>query len=448
MKIYLIFILWISTSLFSFGQSEHKNLDKYWKYRQRFLGLDGNVGFIDIGRAAGQSLPMAGRNSAIDCQSNWHLNNAECNRRKGKGMVEWGDATVFHGYYIATLALEYRNLLDAGQSVEKTKAELYAALKTYERLDLAAEQALGLKGKLDGFFVRDDVPASFYKKSGQNQESTIRFKKSNQAYHCLKSAYSCGEISVEKGYFISQDQALALLLGFAFVNELLPQEYYKNPKEKFADLASTYTHLIVSYMRNNKWRVRGPGGEKVPNKWGGDLRAFNYLIAKGADRITKKKYLKTYQKGSSKTIGKLLSSSFGWAFNMQAERNHHMIFEAIIMAGNWSPRKIAKRSLKSDKVVYALAYAVFNKTGLDKRIKRKDLKAMIDAAPIDGPCFGTKNCKAPDGWKSSDRWWHSKHKNGNPYGIHMEWTGIDFMFLYNLYYYIYKSDLPKFKNGL
>ncbi|MFK8101697.1 MAG: hypothetical protein AB8G15_04210 [Saprospiraceae bacterium] len=447
MKLPLIFFL-LLISYTTVAQTAQKNLDKYWQYRQRFLGLDGGVGFIDLGENSGQSLPMAGRNSAVDCQQNWHLKDSDCNRRAGKGMVEWGDATVFHGYYIATLALEYRNLLDAKQSVTKTKQELYLALKTYERLDRAAEIALGLAPKLDGFFIRDDVAADFYKKAKGNTAGEMRFKKANQTYNCLKSAYGCGTPTLEKGYFISQDQALALLMGFAFVKELLPKETYGNTREKFSDLASYYTHVMVSYMRNNKWRVRGPNGEKVPNEWGGDLRAFNYLIAKAADRITEKKYLKTYQKGSSKNIGRILSSSFGWAFNMQAERNHHMIFEAIIMTGNWSPRKIAKRCLKSDKIVYALAYSVFNKKALDKRIKKTDLEAMINTAPWSGPCFGTADCKAPNGWKSSDRWWHSNHKDGNPYGIHMEWTGIDFMFLYNLYHYLYKADLPRFKNGI
>lgn len=447
-KSILFFYFLFFFSFIGFSQTQEANLEKYWAYRARFLGENGSAGFVDVGIGPGKSLPISGRNPRADCQNDYFITHSGCDRHTGKGLLHWVDATVFLGYYIALLATEYRNLKysNASTQLEVTKYELYCALKAVERLDGAAEVALGLEPAIDGFFIRDDVPSAFYE--GEKERMKRRFSKVDGTdFDCVKSSYACGDNQTDDGSFISQDQVLALLFGFSFVYELMEDVVMPESDTTYSDYAALLTHRIVNYLADSKWRIRGPKGEKVSNRWGGDVRGFNNAIAKTANRMCGGKYRKNYHRGSSRVLGWAINGTMNWGFGLQAGRNKSMILESVICSGKWNSRKMAKRSKKSDKVMYALAYSIVHNKALHKKIKRKEIEDLLNTAPIDGPCFGTPNCEAPNGWKSSDRWWHSDHKNGNPYGAHFEYSGIDYMLLYNLYHALYKKelDLPDYK---
>jgi len=244
---------------------------------------------------------------------------------------------------------------------------------------------------------------------------------------------------------MSQDQIVGLFFGFSFVNALMGEVTYGDTETTFGELASEVTHRIMNYCIESRWKLKGPNGEKISNRWGGDLRGFNNMLAKTSKRICGAKYRKSYQKGSSKNIGWAAAGSFDWGFGIQAERNQWMILALAVSTGKWNAKKMAKRSLKSDKVMYALAYSVVNNKPLHKRVKQEYLRSFLESAPLEGPCFGTLDCKAPDGWKSADRWLHANHKNGNKYGVHFEYTGLDYMLLYNLYHLLFKDDLEVYK---
>lgn len=441
---------WIIIVLLCCGQSlwaqtEDAHLKKYWDYRDRFLGEDGGSGFVRLGLEQGQSLVILGRNPIGDCRNDWHLNHSYCDIHDGTGKIEWGDAMVYQGYYIATLALEYRNLLDANADVSATSEELYYALKAVERVDSMAEIALGLEPKLDGFYIRDDVPYDFY--VDEKDANNLKFKWSEtEGYECVKSEFSCRETQgVDDGTFVSQDQSLALMLGFSFVHKLVPNERYKFSEESFGEMVALYTHRIVDFMQKNKWRIYGPDGTKISNRWGGDCKGFSYAFRKFAEKIVDDKYADSYKKGGSRFLGRVVKGSFSWGFGLQARRNQWLILASLLGTGDWSAKQMAKRARKADRIMYALAYSVIHDLPLHKSIKKKELFEFIETAPKDGPCFGTPNCQAPDGWKSFDRWWRTKHKNGNPYGLIFEYNGLDFMIFYNLYYYLYKDELPKYR---
>ncbi|MEM8909253.1 MAG: hypothetical protein AAGD05_15510, partial [Bacteroidota bacterium] len=391
------------------------------------------------------SLPIEGRNPVADCQNDYFITHSGCDRQEGKGLLHWVDGTVHLGYYIAMLTLECHNLRESGQAevLATSQQELLWALMTVERLDSTAEIVLGFPAQLDGFFMRDDVASDFYLKENAQR----RFAKADGTqFDCVKSACSCSKKTYNKGALMSQDQVLALLFGFSFVHALLdevelPPTYQDTTKTTYGDFAALLTHRIIHYLRESKWRIRNPDGTKISNKWGGDVRAFNNAIARIGNRICGQTYRKSYHRGSSRVLGWAINGIMNWGFGLQAKRNKSMILESVVGSGAWNSRKMAKRSLKSDKVMYALAYAVVNQQPLHKKIKRSTIEELLNTAPIDGPCFGTPGCTAPDGWKSSDRWWHSKLKNGNPYGAHFEYSGIDYMLLYNLYYVLYQEDL-------
>ena len=437
---YIILFHYISPTTIQ-AQSHEENLAKYWNYRDRFLGTDGNGGFIDLGLEQGQSIPASGRNWEDNCATNWHSNNKGCEVTKGNGSMRWGDGTYYLGHYISFLALEYNNLKFARQDTRATEYELWLALKAFHRLDSLAETYFGMEPQIDGFFLRDDVPPFFFLEEGAPDGRRFSNGK-NQSISCVLSDGSCGGVKEGGGGFVSQDQVLAMFMGFLFVTELAPGAQYLG--ENLAELAALGAHNIAQHLQEKKWKLYFPDGEQISNRWGGDVRGFSYVIASAAARINKQNQ-STYQTGWSKTFGAWIYSSFSWAYNAYGERNSGMMLKSAILLNGWQPNKIAKRALKTDQIIYAFADAVVNNKPLGKKANREELEEILNAAPIDGPCFGTENCEAPDGWKSYDRWWHAYHKNGNPYGIHLEFSGIDYMFAYNLYHYLYREELPAYK---
>lgn len=427
-----------------YAQSPQKNLDKYWEYRDRFLGKDGGSGFIDLGMEAGQSLPMSGRAPNADCLGDWHINHHNCDKHKGSGKIEWGDGTVWLGYYLATLSLEYANLEKSGEDLSEISKELYFALYAYERLDRTAEMVLGMSPEYNGFFIRDDVPSDFYKSDDNNLRRRFRISRL-KGYDCVQSDYSCGNknMKIDDGGFASQDQILALLYGFTFVKKFAAKGKFKTDKRNFGEMAMEYTDKIAGFCVECNWKLKGPRGEKISNRWGGDLRAFNFLIAKTANKITEGRYRKNYFQ--KKGIGRMIAGSYNWGFGMQSYRNHALIFDMVVTAGEWNAKKIAKRSRKADMIIFALAYSAINDVPLHKSISKEELFEIANSAPWDGPCFQSPGCRAPEGWRSSDRWWHAKHKNGNPYGLKFEWSGMDYMLFYNLLHHLYKDELPRYQ---
>src|SRR5690606_8350393 len=117
------------------------NLQKYWYYRWRLQN-----DFVKVGEGVGHSLPIQSRKGI------WWVND-----------IEVVDATIYLGFYIGVLATEYRLLLNNQryEDVEKTKTELYYAIKAYERLDRFGEEMFGKEGVINGYIARDDIPCDF-----------------------------------------------------------------------------------------------------------------------------------------------------------------------------------------------------------------------------------------------------------------------------------------------
>ncbi len=437
----LFYLLFAGIDLWA--QSPNENLSKYWNYRDRFLGKDGFGGFISVGPDQGQSIPASGRNINCDCEKDYFLMRSKAPKQEGSGILKWGDATVYLGYYLAMLSMEYENLRAVGADTRATRRELYYALTAYERLDSLAEVSLGLPAQVNGFFLRDDVPLNF--SEGEYGGTDRRFRhKEKGGYDCIGSDYSKGTRAVDNGSYVSQDQAISLLFGFSFVKRFAGDARYPaKDTASFGNLAQIYSHLIVQYMSRQKWKLKSPDGQKIPGRWGGDARAFSELIAEAAEAITEGKF--KYQYRRPNLIGRLAKGTFTWAFGVQGENNHGMIFHLMMLSEQWSAERFAERTRKADNVLYALADAVLNKRKLHNSIQKNEFEDLINTAPWDGPCTGTVGCEAPEGWRSSDLWWHANHKNGDPYGRVYEYTGLDFMFLYNLYHYYYRDQLPQYQ---
>ena len=118
----------------SYGQTPQLNEEKYWDYREKLR----NEFMIGIGPEMGMSTPAAVRDTV-------------------SGILQWTDATLSLGEYIAVLAMEYRILEEKGDEIDETVEELFYALYALNRLDYYAEPFFGGTPSLNGFFIRDDI---------------------------------------------------------------------------------------------------------------------------------------------------------------------------------------------------------------------------------------------------------------------------------------------------
>jgi hypothetical protein len=95
--------------------AQTNNIEKYWYYRHRLVN-----GFVKIGNQPGESLIAGVRNHYQDNNPPFNIHNHI--------YLDYGDQTIYLGWYIGVLATEYKLLFDAGKSTEKTLTELYYAI--------------------------------------------------------------------------------------------------------------------------------------------------------------------------------------------------------------------------------------------------------------------------------------------------------------------------------
>src|SRR5262249_22989230 len=129
------------------------------------------------------------------------------------------DSTIYLGWYIGTLASEYEMLshpsqypgADGGKpdAANATLDELYDALAAMERLDFVADAAFPdpctTTPTLNGFFVRDDVPAT-----------------SHQTFPPLTQTLSDFIDPVLTNKEMSQDQVYHVMIGLALAKRFVP----------------------------------------------------------------------------------------------------------------------------------------------------------------------------------------------------------------------------------
>ena len=175
------------------AESSHGN---YGLLRSRLLDE-----FVVLGTAQGQGQPMVERSDQT-------------------GVVRWADSTIQLGFYLGVLATEYALLSDpdgfpemsrGGGDLDDTLQELSVALSALERLDAVADASFDSPCTqaqvVNGFFIRDDVPADAWQAySGASQVS---------------SDYTDSTVTNKE---MSQDQVYHLLAGLALVRRFVPDD--------------------------------------------------------------------------------------------------------------------------------------------------------------------------------------------------------------------------------
>jgi hypothetical protein len=100
-KCMLLMIILLSFSSIIYSQDKGKNNEKYWYYRERMKN------FMFQGNGAGSSIILGDR---------------------GPNLIRTGDQPWQLGYWIATLAMEWKLLHDNNKSTAQTEQDLYYAI--------------------------------------------------------------------------------------------------------------------------------------------------------------------------------------------------------------------------------------------------------------------------------------------------------------------------------
>ena len=209
------------------AQTTAENLAKYDALRDRL-----RAELIIIGDGPGESMPS-------------HI------RHDGLGYIRWADATIDLGWYIGVLATEHRLLqspsrfpgIAAARDLAQTEDELYYALAAMERLDRVANASFDppctQSEVLDGFFLRDDVPADFH----------TRFGLSSTRSDFIDPAITNKEMS--------QDQVWHVMMGLALVSELVPAGTTVRGRDLPA-WALEQVERILGHVASMEWTIKNP----------------------------------------------------------------------------------------------------------------------------------------------------------------------------------------------
>lgn len=248
---YLIFIILLITYK-AFSQNAINNMKKYIYYKQRFL-----EGFIHVGNNQGESIPFDVR-----------INSYPTNDIKNK--IGLGDATIRLGYYIATLATEYKLLKDNNQNTNQTLKELYFAFEAFNRLDYKAEGYFGGTEELNGFFIRDDVPVNFiYQPNHQHlinaspysdllMDSVVGdFIRASPQGPRHDNFHYCDEMSKDQMYTILWSMAMVKKCVDAnanFNNELFLDGLTSSIRQEALEI----TRRIMDMLKEDDYKIRNP----------------------------------------------------------------------------------------------------------------------------------------------------------------------------------------------
>lgn len=446
--------------------------------------------FVKIGPGPGESIP-AGR-----FYQRW-----DNEHRRYYYTLEFGDATIHLGWYLAVLATENHLLRQHGKSTKNNLRELYYALHALDRLDRVSDIAWSnfdgvnkqhalfdtthkkwiprseVKMQADGFFIRDDVPPYFFTHFKRSEISSSDFSR-----HTNPVSFRTDNLGGEE----SKDQLISILTGLFFVHRFVGEDDEFdgiNLKQYNKELCKRIVDF-VRYEKNNKlgsWKISNPGKDFGLPHLGYDPVLFSYPIAVIADEIVYgKKYNKTsflqpineklkpgYHDINTKLTKQIFirirdakvihDKNYDWHIN------YYMIYMLAATSNVWAHdlaySKNAVDILKercSDEeskgwLIYPLMnYVLYpgNELPYDKQYVEKELALY----PVSGSfnffsTHGENKGKYTPHWFSSNRFQSSDgtyegnaEVDCNSY-FNGEFNGLDYMLLYNLYRIAYAKEL-------
>jgi len=467
------FSLVISTQFFPSAANAQSdadvNLQKYWYYRWRLTN-----DFIKVGEGRGHSIPIQSRQGY-----------------DGIPDVEAADATIYQGFYLAILATEYK-LLQMNQrfvDMERTKTELYYAIKAFERLDAYGEEYHGLPPKIDGHFQRDDFACDFLdpKKNPEN------YKHFNQGLHQPKgfvpvwkvfTSDDCptGQTLVDKSNprvapSMSQDQVIWLLMGFSMIERCVDAKGRVTLLDgaqvdfDFNFEARRHATNMINYIKykypdkphKERWRLFRPDGIKIFP--GQNAYMFKYPLSvigegmyhEGAENNQK------FDRKRGRAQWKLTRVWIPYK-----NVNGQMITVLGAISGKWA--KTEERTMRAIQKTwknrnwehfYLPLISVLHDIDLtDYKLDGK-IEIDLNSAPAVGPYNLTRNeiarfadsLEIPHfltGWTRHLKYSSSlENQTDGTIDNYMRrgfYSGLDYMLLFNLYYLTTNKPLPLYQN--
>lgn len=222
-KIALLIIMAISVSYAYSQTQQQKNLEKYWRYRDRLRER-----FVVVS----QNVMEQGVN--IPCGDIYKVNN--------RYEAKFGDGNYNMSHYLSLLSTELYLLKKNGQDYSETLSELFYAMMALERLDLYSEhywrdangvnKALNfvMPSDINGMHLRDDVTDAFWAKY-----------KSHFGCETFISQFTSDNYPLEE---ISQDVMYHNIEGLSLVAKLVGSE-------NIANVPVTYdaTRCVPEYLK-------------------------------------------------------------------------------------------------------------------------------------------------------------------------------------------------------
>ncbi len=431
MRVLFLFLLFAFTFCFSsFAQSFQDNLDKYWSYRDRLT-----TDFMVVGEEEGKSLPALYRDTATN-------------------ELGYAETPVWHGWYMATLALEYHLLTnnypdyDNGipNALDNTKEELGLALRSTIRLDETGETDYYWPTTVctsdvairNGFFIRDDVPAGF--------------EPFYPGISLVRGAYNSSDIFLKE---MSQDQAYHLLMGLAVIAKVIPDnlEYDGLP---IRQEAIAQAKLIIEWMHRDNWMILNPvcfdnGAPKMVLR-GGDVTNLSVGL---------NEMYKFFTDGTADFDSDINAlAAFIWPTLQDPNNpgfgnidNKHMtsVLSAVGNAFGDSTYTVLMDLAEEDRWhIWPLLHSLLHDaTGSPNFATLKPemdfwVDSLIKAAPVSFPICTWPNVNT-HGYSAINRFLRTieEQYEGRDINVNRVWNGLDFMLLYNLNYAVNPNLWPQ-----
>jgi hypothetical protein len=282
MKKLIVFLLLIST-IATTAQTYQQNLEKYWYFRHRLK---------DQFMLYSSNPYLLGSNTPAETMADTLITNSTGGTDYDYQNMRWGDGIWWLGHYMAVLALEYRLLKDNNQDYSNTLTELNNAIIAYDRLDSIIETCFPSgSSDLNGFFARDDVPAS------NSQFFPSSFHRTG--FIPVLSDY-IDHCDISDKNVSSQDQIISLFLGLKLVNKLVAEPGVYNKTREIASSIIDRMHypydLFGIGIEYEIWEILNPvTGSVVPD--GGSFSSLYpqiWAIVEAAENITGQNEHETY----------------------------------------------------------------------------------------------------------------------------------------------------------
>jgi MYXO-CTERM domain-containing protein len=393
------------------ADTTQQDLAKYLRLRGRLV-----TEFVSVGTAQGQSVPAPERTDSA-------------------GLMKWADATIALGFYLGVLATEHYMLshpekfpgADGGDSTRlaSNESELYDALFALERLDNVANAAFPAPctttPALDGFFVRDDVPATFYSNfSGITQ---------------IQSDFIDPTLTNKEE---SQDQVYHLQHGLALVVALVPDTVVVQGKA-LRPWAITQAERIVQHFATGLWTITNPACSNRTVARGGQAIGYSYGETLAATYVTAGALAPTTDATWQNIWGTLGDASNPAYSNVD---NLHMALAIMAVGDGYganTPQTIATLAQTQDWPLYPLLHRVLHPSSAGfcttAPMVNPRARTMLDELPSDGEPECPGATPATYGWTTHNRFIRGKDQAYvGPTGcVGVRYHGLDYMLLHNLY---------------